>query len=367
MIKKILFLLTIMLMIPVNVQADVISIDDFEIWESIEVLKTEDYGNINYETIVDYLSKGEISKAIKYVSKVIYQNTIGNVVLVEKTIINLVIIILVSAFFTNFANVFSRDNISDTGFYICYLIIITFMVSLFEFFVEIASQYITVLLQFVSAILPGYFLSVAIFNQVTAIGFYEVIIVVIAVTQFLFLNIVLPLIKIYLAISLVNNISQEDLLSKTSLLISRLINTLNKGLLGLVTGINLVQSLILPSVDFTKNTTIKKLVGTLPVIGDGTEAVTNVLMGSANLIKNTIGVFAIVVIFIVCAIPYIKILLYSVTIQLATAVVQPIADSRITQSLGCFSTSMRMLLKVIVYNGLLFVISMAIVCVFTNG
>lgn len=366
MIKKLIFIFILMLMFSTNVKGDVITIDDFEIWESLDVLDTEEYGNIKFETIMDYIKEGKINEAITYVGKVIYQNTIGNVAVVEKTIINLVVIILISAFFTNFANVFSKDNISDTGFYICYLIIITFIVSLFDVFIEMTSQFVTLLLQFVSAIIPGYLLSVALFNQATAVGFYQIIIVVISVAQFLFLQIVIPLIKVFLAISLVNNISREDLLSRTAKLIKHLINFLNKALLGLVTGINIVQSLILPSVDITKNNAIKKIFGALPVIGDGTETVANVFMGSVNLIKNSIGVFAIIVIVIVCAIPYIKILIYSMSMQLATAVVQPIADTRIIDSLGCLSTSMGMLMKVIVYNGLLFVISVAIVCVFTS-
>lgn len=365
--KKIILIFVAFIIFSTDVKGEIITIDDFEIKDSINVLEKGNYGNIDFNQIIEYIGNGEIVETIKYIVDGVYKNTIGDVAVVEKTIINLVIIILISAFFTNFAGVFSKDNVSDTGFYICYLIVITFIISLFDVFIDMTSAFVTMLLQFVSAIVPGYLMSVALFNQVTAVGFYQIIIIVIAITQFIFLQIVIPLVKVFLAISLVNNISKEDLLSKTTNLIERIISFLNKGLLGLVTGINMVQCLILPAIDSTKNNTLKKIVGALPVIGDGTETVANVLMGSANLIKNTIGVFAIAAIIIVCAIPYIKILIYSLSMQLASAIVQPIADSRITESLACLSTSIGMLLKVIVYNGLLFILSMAIVCTFTSS
>ena len=63
------------------------------------------------------------------------------------------------------------------------------------------------------------------------------------------MKITLPAIKIYMAISLVNNISREDFLSGTTHVIENFINFVNKTMVGIVTGLHIIQGLLLPSVD----------------------------------------------------------------------------------------------------------------------
>ena len=100
----------------------------------------------------------------------------------------------------------------------------------------------------------------------------------------------------------------------------------------------------------------------MPVVGNSTDAITGIFLGSANLIKNAIGATAIIVIVVLCAVPFLKIQLYSFLMQIVAALVQPIADCRINS----MSIGMRMLAKVITGCSLLFIISIAIICMCTG-
>lgn len=311
------------------ISEEIITIDDFDLEDSGKILKTQGYDNIDYKYILKKLRDGDLLLVLKEIGRTAYEKTIGDVSLIEKTLINLLLITIIASFFTNFANVFSKNGISDTGFYICYMVTVAIMVTMFEEFSIIAAQLVKLLLKFVGGMIPAYFLSVAIVGQAAAAGFYQLTLVIIEVCQFVFLKITLPAIKIYMAISLVNNISREDFLSGTTHVIENFINFVNKTMVGIVTGLNIIQGLILPSVDMAKNTTIKKFIGTLPVIGDGADAVTGMLLGSANLIKNCIGTFGIIMIILICFVPYMKLQIYSASIQIFTAIIQPVADRRI--------------------------------------
>lgn len=368
MSKKIIILSFVLLsFMSVTVRAeDVVTIDDFDLTESNEVLRNGGYDDFDYKKTIDNIMTGNIKEVIGQITQGIYDRTIGNTVLIEKAIINLLLIIILSAFFTNFANVFSQDNVSDTGFYICYLVVITIMLTLFESFCIITADFVKLLLEFMGGLIPAYFLSIAIIGQASAAGFYQLTLVIIGVSQFVFLKMVIPLIKIYIAISLVNNISREDLLSRTADTINNIVKFINKTMVGLVTGLNIIQGLILPAVDGAKNTTIRKFIGALPVVGDGTDAVTGIVLGSVNLIKNTIGTFGIVIIIFICLVPFIKIQLYSLSLQVIMAVVQPVADSRIINSLGSMCNGIKLLARVIISTALLFIISIAIICMTTG-
>ena len=248
--------------------------EDFDLGESTKALEKNGYKDLNIKNMLDEIMEGNVLDVIKQCGSVIYDKTIGDISTVEKLLGNLLLIVILSAFFTNFTNVFSNDSISSTGFYICYLLVITLLLTLFESFCLIASDFVKLLLEFMCGIIPAYFISVAITGQVSAAGFYQLTLVIIGVVEFIFLRILIPLIKIFVAISLVNNISKEDFLSKTTDIIKNLVGFINKTVIGVVAGLNIIQALILPVVDGAKNTTIRKMVGALPVVGDGTDAVT---------------------------------------------------------------------------------------------
>lgn len=349
-----------------NENEEYISMEDFDLGESTKALEKNGYKDLNIKNMLDEIMEGNVLDVIKQCGSIVYDKTIGDISTVEKLLGNLLLIVILSAFFTNFTNVFSNDSISSTGFYICYLLVITLLLTLFESFCLIASDFVKLLLEFMCGIIPAYFISVAITGQVSAAGFYQLTLVIIGVVEFIFLRILIPLIKIFVAISLVNNISKEDFLSKTTDIIKNLVGFINKTVIGVVAGLNIIQALILPAVDGAKNTTIRKMVGALPVVGDGTDAVTGIVLGSVNLIKNTIGGFSIIIIVLICAVPFIKIQLYSVSLQIAQAIVQPVADKRILSSISCVVQGIKMLVKVITGAAVLFIISIAIICIVTG-
>lgn len=185
--------------------------------------------------------------------------------------------------------------------------------------------------------------------------------------EWVFLRIVLPLIEVYVILMLVNHISKEDYLSKLAGLLKTAVEWIMKTMLGLVIGMNLIQGMILPLVDTVKTSAVRKVISVIPGIGSGADAVTEVVLGSGILIKNGIGVAALVILVILCAMPVLKLTVLSLLYHGAAAVVQPVSDKRITESVSGVADGVMMLLKVIFHVALLFIITVAVVCVSTNA
>lgn len=366
--KKIIITMLIIFMFPISVSADeLITIDDFDFSNSARILKENGYEDIHTDEILKELLSGNILGVIKDSGKLIKNKTVGDVSFVEKTLLNLLIIIIISAFFTNLANVFAKNNISETAFYICYLSIVSVIITIFETISAVTVDFVTMLVHYMSALIPTYFISVALIGQASATGFYHIMLVVIGLVEYLFLNIIIPMIKMYLAIGLVNSISKENLLSRMCDLIKRIIKFANKFFIGAISGVNLIQGLILPSVDIAKNTTIKRLFGSVPGIGNGVDAYSGIMLGSVNLIKNTIGGFAILIILILCIVPYVKMQIYRVSFGALSAVIEPVCDKRIISGLQIVTEAIGLLLEILVVCALLFIISIAIICLVTRG
>ena len=73
-----------------------------------------------------------------------------------------------------------------------------------------------------------------------------------------------------------------------------------KTILAVVIGFNTLQGIISPVIDSLKSTAFSRVAEMIPGIGNIAGSVTDVLLGSAVLIKNGIGAVALIVILLLC-------------------------------------------------------------------
>lgn len=93
----------------------------------------------------------------------------------------------------------------------------------------------------------------------TALAFYQMVLLVIAAVQWLFLVILLPLIQVYVCLQLVNSLSREVFCQKAAELLETILEWSMRTLLGVVIGIHMIQGLVLPMVDSVKSAALRGL------------------------------------------------------------------------------------------------------------
>ena len=122
-------------------------------------------------------------------------------------------------------------------------------------------------------------------------------------TEKILLGVVLPLIYSYCLLTMINGIWVEEKLALLADLLEKLIGWILKASLGVVTGISLFQSLITPVVDSLKNSAVEKAVSVLPGIGNAADGVLELALGSAVVIRNSVGVLLLLLLVAGCAVP----------------------------------------------------------------
>ena len=165
---------------------------------------------------------------------------------------------------------------------------------------------------------------------------------------------------------MLNYISTEDYLSKFAELIEFLISWISRALLTAVIGLNLIQGLITPAVDSLKRGMLSKGMEALPAIGDAIGGVTEVLLGTAVLIKNGIGVAGALICMLICLVPALQILSVTLLYKLAAALIQPVSDRRIVGCISAVGDGSRLLLKLVFMTGVLFLLTISIVAATTT-
>lgn len=289
-----------------------------------------------------------------------FKNEIG-------TMIPLLSVAIIAGIFTIFTNVFNNNQVSEISFYITYILLFTLITSSFLTIANLASDTLSKLLDFMKVLAPTYFLSIAYSSgSRTSMVFYEATLIIITIVDFLLIKVAVPCINIYLILVLVNNISKEDYLSKFTDLIETGVKWALKTLLSAVLGYNVIQGMIVPALDSVKKSFLLRASASLPGIGNALEGVTKTIYGTGVLVKNAIGVVGLIVILVIVLVPLIKLAVYAIVYKVGTALIQPISDKRILNSMNGVSEAAVLLLYTVFIGAVLFFITIAIITTSTN-
>lgn len=363
------FVLLALLLVPEPVFGAGTEAEDYDLSQIEEYLEQEmgaEFGS--FRDMLDSVLGGDFSGALSQMVTLAKQAAFSELTANKNAVRQAILIALFGALLTYFAEAFSENSVGETGFYVSYLLLAALLFTAFGTSIAICTRVLQVLLGFLSLLVPVFFMAVAYSGgTITSLGFYQLTLLAIGGVQWLFLKFLIPIIEIYVTLLLVNSLSREDFLSKLTDLMKVVVEWGMKSLLGLILGLNLVQGLVLPLVDSVKSSAVRKAVSAIPWIGNGAEAVGQVLLGSGALIKNGIGTAALIFLLLLCLVPILKLGIVAIMYQGAAAVVQPAADKRIVACISAVASGTKLLLKLVLYTLILFVVTVAIVCAASNA
>ena len=364
-----LLVITLSLIPAKTVKATVNLPDDIKYDEIQEVIDDIlGHGNkFDFDKYIQDLINGEEDFSLESIGRRLIQSIKGEIKANINTFGSLLTISLIAALFTNLSMAFRNNQAADTGFYVTYLLLFGLLISSFIMASRIAAETINSLLDFMRALVPAYLLSVAfVTGATTSLVYYEAALGLIMLVDFAIIKVVIPMINFYLVIMLANNLSKEDMLSRLAELLATGINWLLKSLLAIVIGFSAIKGLIIPVADQVKRTALYKASEAIPGIGDALGAVTETVLGAAFLLKNAIGVAGLVVILIICAVPFIKLTMVTVVYKVGSAALQPISDKRFIECISASAKSSAMLLQTVFTGAVLFLLAITVVAV-TSG
>lgn len=341
--------------------------EEYQLFDVQRELEKESGVSISFSDIVKDLMVGEIKKVAENIAQEVFRQIGKECRTNQKMIAELMVIAIMAAFFSNFSNVFFNQQVGETGFFAAYLLMFTMILSSFFLMSSIVSEVMQKLLSFMKVLIPSYSLAVtASTGLTTSLAMYEFFMIIISICEWVMLKGIVPLIYMYMIMELANNMAKEDHFSKLTELIKKGSIQALKGVVGIVLGVNVIQSMILPAADSVKVNVIQKGLNAIPGAGQLLGTVTSTIVGSSVIIKNSIGGAGIFCLIVILAVPVLKIILFVLTYYIAAALLQPISDKRLIQCLYAAGESGKLLLNVLLSCGALFLLVIAMTAMSTN-
>jgi stage III sporulation protein AE len=319
-----------------------------ELLDRLDMKEIEDYLKENEETedisfldLVTGFIRGNdganLREAGNYLSKLLFSEFRENRQL-------LVIIVAMAASFAllkNFSTIFKNSYISDLCFVLVYIELMILLMKSFLIMHELLQSTLGKIVDFMKMLLPVFAMSMVFSNGTnSAAGFYEMTFLVVFLVQWVLLYLLAPLVQIFVVMQFLNYILEGEKFSRMCELLEDGIRWGMKIVVTLVMGLNVVQGLIYPAIDRLKTSSWTKAIGMIPGIGNSANAIGEMLIGTGMVIKNSVGVAAMLVLVILVAVPLVKIFVMSFLYKIASAVLEPITDKRIAGSInGVFKGS----------------------------
>ena len=339
------------------------------IWKEFEFSEIEDLlddifpeKKTDFQDLIKKMLSGQTEPSLQVIGEMISDQFFYEWKSSKAGMVHILLIVIVAAVFTNFSNVFQNKQISEISFYVLYLLLITIGLNSFRILIVSASENVERLIGFMKVLGPVYFLAVAFAaGSSTSILFYNLVLLLIYLVELVILNFLIPFVQVYIVIKVMNNLSEEDYLSKFAELCETVIAWTLKTLLAGVTGVNIIQGLLSPAIDSLKRSVVGRSAEAIPVVGDAIGGVTEVMLGTAVLIKNGIGVAGALVCIGICLVPIIQMAVVTLLYKLIAAMIQPVSDKRIVGCISSIADGSQMLLRIIFTTGVLFLLTIAVV------
>lgn len=289
------------------------------------------------------------------------------VILIKKAIqaqkeqfITLLILCILFGLVSQISIAFENKNFEEYGFYLYFIACASICIRMFAQGYDMVVHYMNTILSFVKMLAPTYCMSVVFSNgPQTAAGYYGMILGAVVLLQYVMITILLPGIKIVMAIELANAGTGQAMLSKLCQLLYDGVGIGLKVMMGIVCGWHFVQGLILSNADAVGQE-LYKTFSFLPGIGQISLASVKLIMGTALVIKNSIGAAGLIALGLLMVKPLATLGCYLIGFRLIEAFMQPLVQDRLLELFRGCGQCILLLLKSVTHTFALLFLSLSI-------
>ncbi|MDE5866758.1 MAG: stage III sporulation protein AE [Lachnospiraceae bacterium] len=260
--------------------------------------------------VLSLIAQGKIMAAVSALISGLVDTVKAQFGEIRTLFVMILILGITAALFSNFADVFQNHQVSDIAFYFIYLMLITVLIKSFGNAASIVKEMLNQLITFIQLFIPAYILTIGTASgAASAVAYYQLFLMAVYIIEKIYISILVPMVYCFALLGVINGIWMEEKLNLLLDLLHKLIGSCIKITFAIITGLSMMQSMISPIMDALETSALKKAVSAIPGIGNLTEGVFEMVVGSAVLIKNSIGIYITLVMLFICALPIIKILL----------------------------------------------------------
>lgn len=375
--KKIILLIVLILLLQTNpvfaeseeeiMETTKEKFDINQFIEDAESYTGEFLENTDLKQVLEQAIQGNID------NKVIYGNILKllgkEINLSIGTLVSILVIVVIHGILKSITDELENNNISQIIYFVQYILIVTLIMSNFTEMIKLVKETAEDLVGFINVLLPLLLTLMLYTGSITTSTILEpIILFAINLISNAIKNLLIPVVFIIVVFSIISKISEKVQIEK----LSKFLRTGVVWVLGIVltlfVGVVSLEGTLSSSVDGITAKTAKAAVSSvIPVVGKVLGDVVDSVLGCGVILKNAVGLVGVIVIIGICIIPIIKIGILSIIYSLSSALIQPIADTKIVKLLEEMGGVFKILLGILCAISVMLIIGITLVIKISNS
>jgi stage III sporulation protein AE len=324
-----------------------------------EVLK-----DLDARTFVkDYIKSGDGKFSLTKISKGLIIYSFRELASSLKLMATLISIAVICALLNNLQKAFSNESLSNIAYFACYGLIIILMSKSFYMGVNIASETINKMVDFMTALIPVLLMLVATVGGLTEAAVMDPIIIgAINISARIFVDFIIPLILMSFVLQFVNNLSDEYKISNLTKLLNQIALWCQGVIMTVFIGIITIRGITSKTLDAVTAKTAKYAVDNfVPVVGKCLSDAISTVAGYSLLLKNALSTVGLIILLFIVVYPIIKIVVLALVYKLTAALIEPISDSRLVKTINSAGDSLILIMSCLISVSVMFFIMISII------
>ena len=280
------------------------------------------------------------------------------------------LIIAISVLYSMLSGLNSGKNkgMGDVIHFVCYGSVVIIVVTTLFGVINLTTGAIGSLKTQMNAVFPVLLTLLAALGGTTSVSVYQPAMAVLSSTVVnVFTGILLPIFTFKLVFTILSNLTSGIKFNKFAEFFGSVFKWIIGIILTIFTAFVSIQGLMAGGVDGISIRTAKYTIkSSVPLIGGFISDGMGLILISSSLIKNAVGVGGLILLFCTVFMPIIKIIVFSLLMKLASAILEPIADDRITSFVNQMSKSISLLITLLLGVAFMYFIIIGLVMCSAN-
>ena len=327
--------------------------EDFKEIDLTEILNQSIQGNVDNKTIY--------SPILKVIGKEVNSNI--------KVLISILVIIVIHGILKSITDNLENTNISQIIYFVKYILIVTLIMSNFTEILNIVKDTVNDLVGFINVLIP-LLLTLMIYtgNIATSTILEPIILFVCNFIGNIISDILIPIVLLIIVFSIISKISNKVQVDKISKVMKSGVVWFLGVVLTIFVGVVSLEGTLSSSIDGITAKTAKTAVSTIiPVVGKVLGDVVDSVLGCGVILKNAVGFVGVIVVLGICIMPIIKVGILSIIYNVASAIIQPVADEKLVKLLDEMGGAFKLLLGILCSLSVLLIIGITMVVKISNS
>lgn len=282
--------------------------------------------------------------------------------------LSLLLLALTAVFLQYLSGIVRNSQVADMAYYMIYLVVMLLLLRTYDELYTSSLQSVTDVKAFMTVLVPSYCLSMAMAQgTVYAAANYQLLVILLIGVDTILLKLLLPLAKSCFLVGLMNGLDDRGRIRELLNLMRKILSYGMKICLMVTVSVSSLENLVFSGSEGMQKTLVKKAIGLVPGIGDISESMAELFLSSASLMKNCIGVAAIIVLFLIMFRPAWIVFCFAFSLKLVAACIGLLGQKRLAETLSGAGDSSMELFKMHLCNVLLFCVVLAVTMVLARG